>query len=531
MDKMFFSRLNFKLIAIILLVLVPILILLSIFTTANLQSDLIATCARNTYNTSEIIKNSTRYSMVLNLKGDVNEILHNIGKNKDIDVVKIYDKKGVIRYASDSSYLYQSVGINSRTCSPCHDHTIPLEKLSVEDRTMIVDSADIRDLVILNPIENDPDCYNAACHAHDKDATILGILEMRVPLEKIDAIVDHNVANVLTNSLIGTILSGILIIVLITIMVNKPLKKISHGINEIGKGNLSYKITVDTQDELGDVATQLNEMSDKLLDANKEINEWNVKLNKKVKEKSEELKVLYNQVIQVERLASLGKLSATVAHELNNPLAGILNFAKLIIRKLKKLQTEDEYEKILEHLQLIAEESDRCGKIVKDLLLFSHRGDEEFTIESTTAIMNKAATLMNHHLEINKITLEKEYQNKDVYIKCNPQKIQQALMSLMMNAVDAMNENGKITLRLSIEDQKVVIRVADTGTGINPQDIDHIFEPFYTTKDTGKGTGLGLSVVYGIVQNHNGSINVEKTNTEGTTFKMSFPLIEGNAYT
>jgi two-component system NtrC family sensor kinase len=228
--------------------------------------------------------------------------------------------------------------------------------------------------------------------------------------------------------------------------------------------------------------------------------------------------------MQIEKLASLGKLSATVAHELNNPLEGILTYSKLISKKIRNNSDNGDFTKILSFLDLISEESARCGKIVKDLLLFSHRGDDEMNEESLETIIDKSVTLIHHHLEINKITLVKEYPNNDINVHCNSQKIQQALMSLLINAIEAMPNGGTITVALTKTPDLAVVRIIDEGTGILEKDLPNIFEPFYSTKEASKGTGLGLAVVYGIINNHGGQVVVEKTSPRGTTFKITLPI-------
>jgi two-component system NtrC family sensor kinase len=277
------------------------------------------------------------------------------------------------------------------------------------------------------------------------------------------------------------------------------------------------------------MATQFNDMSGKLDLAYKEIKQWSETLNEKVKEKTEELKKIYDQIIQIEKLASLGKLSATVAHELNNPLEGILTYSKLISRKLQKVQKDNEFEKVLEYLCLISEESSRCGRIVKDLLLFSHRGDEEFTEENLEAIVDKCILLINHHLEIHKIKLDKECEDSTLNIVGDSQKIQQALITILINAIEAMPNGGTLQVKSRKEnDATAAIRIIDEGYGISEKDLPHIFEPFYSTKQKSKGTGLGLAVAYGIIDHHKGKIEVENTSPKGTTFKITLPIKKNN---
>ncbi|RPI60536.1 MAG: HAMP domain-containing protein, partial [Ignavibacteriales bacterium] len=307
---------------------------------------------------------------------------------------------------------------------------------------------------------------------------------------------------------------------------NKPIKKIREGIEEVGNGNLDYKIEIDSKNELGQVARRFNEMSSKLDDAYKEIKNWSETLNDKVSEKTDELKNIYEQVNQIEKLASLGKLSATVAHELNNPLAGILTYSKLITKKLQALQKDSEYKKIIEFLELISHESARCGQIVKDLLIFSRSERDVFAKENLLNIIDNSVTVLKHHLDIHGITLVKEYDALPIELYCNAHKIQQALMSLLMNSIEAMPNGGKIIISLTLEKNNIVLRIIDEGTGISDKDLPHIFDPFFSTKEASNGTGLGLAVSYGIIANHKGKIEVEKTSNQGTTFRVVLPQNE-----
>ena len=526
MKNSFFNRLSVKLILIISATLLFLLIIQTILAVSTLRHDLISAFAQNTYRFSEIIKNATLFEMKENNKNDISEIVKHIGKDKGLEAVRIYDKKGTIVYSVDSTEINFNVDINSGSCNPCHSSAKPIEKLSIDDRLKFEeDAAGNRSLVLLNPIENSVDCYTSDCHAHDNSVKVLGVLEVKVSLANIDTIVETNVKSVIEHSLIGTIVISVLIGFLITVFVNKPINKINEGIEELSKGNLNYKISLNSRDELGQVALQFNDMSGKLDKAYQEIKEWNETLNEKINEKTEELKSVYNQVIQIEKLASLGKLSATVAHELNNPLEGILTYTKLISKKIRKEEEEEKFSNILNFLDLISDESARCGKIVKDLLLFSQREGDETSDADLINIIEKSITLISHHLKLNNIKLIKDFDLESLIIKCNNQKIQQALMSLLMNAVESMNEGGKIIIKLNTDDDQVVLRIVDEGCGISEEALPNIFEPFFTTKKDKSGTGLGLSVAYGIIKSHKGIIEVEETSPGGTTFKITLPRI------
>jgi two-component system NtrC family sensor kinase len=474
--------------------------------------------------------------MLLNRREDVHQIINTIGTEKGVQGIRIYNKQGTIIFSTDSAELDKNVDVTAEACIVCHNSKVPLNTLSNQNKMRIFATSDRnRVLGLINPIRNENDCSSAECHAHSPKIQILGVLDVMVSLSELDSIKHETTETTIINSALITVVIGLTCGVFILLLVNAPMKKLFKGIEEVGKGNLDYKISVQSKDELGVMAVRFNEMSGKLDSAYKEIKEWSENLNAKVLEKTEELKNIYGQVLQIEKLASLGKLSATVAHELNNPLEGILTYSKLIAKKLREAfpnreiqPNRENTDKLLVYLDLISSESSRCGKIVKDLLLFSHQEDDEFSHTDIIPVIDKSISLISHHLEINNIKLNKEYCADALLIYCNPQKIQQAIMALLINSIEAMNHGGNITVKLNIENIFVCIRIIDEGSGISGKDLPHIFEPFYSTKESAaggaKGTGLGLAVVYGIITQHKGKVEVEKTSPSGTTFLVTLPL-------
>jgi len=526
------NRLSIRLIFSISIILIIILTIYTYISITHLDNYLTRISFNNANNISDVIKKSTRYSMLLNRREDVHEIIKTIGTEKGVKGIRIYNKQGSIIFSTDSAELNKNVDVTAEACIVCHNSEVPLNTLSSQNKMRIFTAADNnRVLGLINPIRNEEDCSSAECHAHSPKIQILGVLDVMVSLSELDSIKRETAKSTMINSAVITVAIGLTCGVFILLLVNAPMKKLYKGIEEIGKGNLDYKISVRSKDELGIMAVRFNEMSDKLDLAYKEIKEWSENLNIKVLEKTEELKNIYSQVLQIEKLASLGKLSATVAHELNNPLEGILTYSKLIAKKLREnfpsgenLPNGQNTQNLLIYLDLISSESSRCGKIVKDLLLFSHQEDNEFSRVDIIPVIDKSITVINHHLEINRIRLIKEYCSESLMIYCNPQKIQQALMALLINSIEAMNQGGKIIVRLGIENKFLLVRVIDEGTGISDKDLPHIFEPFYSTKEAQKGTGLGLAVVYGIITQHKGKVAVEKTSPYGTTFLVALPL-------
>jgi len=436
MKTKLWNRLSFRLIVSISVILVFILAVYTYISINNLDEYLTRHSFINAYNISEVIKKSTRYSMLLNRREDVHQIIKTIGTEEGVRGVRIYNKQGTIIFSTDTTELFHKVDLTAEACIVCHNSSIPLNTLTNQNKMRIFTTpGDQRVLGLINPIYNETDCSSADCHAHSPKIQFLGVLDVMVSLNQLDSIKTETAKTTIINSALITIIIAFACGVFVLLLVNIPIRKLTKGIDEVGKGNLNYKISIASRNELGLMAVRFNEMSAKLDSAYNEIKDWSENLNKKVHEKSEELKNIYSQVIQIEKLASLGKLSATVAHELNNPLEGILTYSKLIARKLKESSDNGSNSKLIDYLELISDESSRCGKIVKDLLLFSSKGDNEFIKTNIIDVVNKSINLIDHHLEMHKINLIKEYQfdstrspDGDLNIYCNPQKIQQALM-------------------------------------------------------------------------------------------------------
>ena len=253
----------------------------------------------------------------------------------------------------------------------------------------------------------------------------------------------------------------------------------------------------------------------------------NANVHKNIKEAYQDLKEVQEQIVWTEKLASLGKLAATIAHEINNPLAGVLNYIRLIIKQLSRNRfSHEKFEDILRYLKIMESETARCGEIVKDLLSFARR--TKITMESNRIedIINKTLNLISHELEMKELQVKKNIAPNLPKIKCDFKQIQQVLLNLMYNASEAMPNGGALTVAANKADGgKALIEVAisDTGCGISEKNMENIFEPFFTTKEEGKGVGLGLSVVYGIIAKHNGTISVESEPGKGSTFKVRLP--------
>lgn len=514
------SRLSFLFASIFLFIMG----IYAYYNITTVKTNLSHACMQNAYNISDVIKKSTRYGMLINSKEHVTQIIKTIATEQGVIGIKIFNKEGYVSYSSDPNEIGTKVELEHYACNSCHSIKPTPENLPFEKLINKSDGV----LTLINPIINEKSCYDADCHAHKQTDKLLGIISLQVSTEIVDNIVNSTTNNTLVGILITFCSLVVLSMLMIRFFINKPIKKLYTGINEIANGNLDYKIEYQSDDELGLMAKKFNEMSEKLNAAYTEIKDWSENLNKKIEQKNNELKNIYEQIVQVEKLASLGKLSATVAHELNNPLEGILTYTKLLIKKLDRFNEPEKFKDFINILTLIADESARCGRIVKDLLQFAHKEETNFISYNVNEIADKAVNLMSHHFQINNIKIVKDYKEENLTIECDPQRIEQALIAVLVNSVEAMNQGGEIKISISKEMDNAAIRITDQGSGIAPEIIHQIFDPFFTTKNKVKDTGLGLSVVYGIVQQHHGRVFVEDTSIRGTTIKISLPIKQKN---
>ncbi len=524
------GSISFKLFVVLVgtLTIVSIIFTVSIVNTQTRQ--MMAVELHNANATADLIRSSIHHSMLVNRKEDAYRIIHSITDESHVLKIRLYNKQGVITYSTASEEEKVQVDLMADACIICHDTTPPLVAIPYESRWRIIgESGAPRILELTTPIENEHSCSQSGCHPSPETVSILGILDVLISLQQVDASIAESRSRMVVSSIFLIVAVSSAFGLLLRILVGRPVRKMKEGTKQIASGNLAYEIPYNSGDELGDLARSFNKMTTELRSAHNEIKQWSQTLEVKVRLKTEELKKTQSQLIQIEKMASLGKLSASVAHELNNPLEGILTYAKLIAKRIRKQEQIDERtQDILNDLDLIVTETSRCGTIVKNLLLFSRKQVGDFETFSINSIIEKTVRLVEHHLRISKVELETAYSSNDMKLYCNPNQIQQAILAICVNAVEAMPNGGTLKITAGRDETAGTIRVkiSDTGMGIAPEDIPHIFEPFFTRKTEGKGVGLGLSIVYGIVERHGGEIDVESKVGEGTVFTLTLPQTE-----
>jgi two-component system NtrC family sensor kinase len=479
------------------------------------------------FRASSFIKKSLEVEMMEKERDHIHRTVRQLGAEPGMEAIRIYNDRGEIRFSSQSAEIGTSVALDSDACRSCHANGGSPTLLPSGQETQIYTEGDRgRILGILNPIMNDPGCASAGCH--DPEQRVLGVLDVQLSLAGVDAAM---AAATWRSGLVGLgiiFVSALVIALIVYNAIHLPAKELQRGTEALAGGDLDVVIDLRRSDELGQLARSFNEMARNLKTADAELRDWSQTLEERVTEKTAELESISRQMIQVERAASLGRMAATVAHELNNPLSGIVTYSRVIARKVEKGMGEGEpRDKIIEELDLIRSESMRCGRIVKDLLTYARESPHEFKPERLNELMDRVTNLAGHHLHLGSVEVNVLHDVADDAVVCDGDQIVQALLALVINAVEAMPEGGQLTLRTaageSDPDRQVTLVVEDTGTGIPEAIRGRIFDPFFSTKAETSGVGLGLAVVYGIVSRHGGTIRVDSGPDAGTTFVIELP--------
>jgi two-component system NtrC family sensor kinase len=617
-----FKKIGFKLIVAVGITAIVTIGIFSYFNIRTHSSSLLAEVERSANQLSETIKHSTRYDMLLNQRESINRIINTIGEQPGIREVRVLNKVGEIIYSSHQGDVGKVIDKKEESCYSCHAANKPLTRLPIKDRTRIFrpvgDSS--RVMGIISPIYNEKSCWSADCHAHSSSQTILGVLDITISLAEVDKQIRKSEMEIVVFSISAVIALSFIIGFFVRRWVDKPVKELLNATNQVGTGNLNYIIKDRGDDELGMLARSFNNMTKKLSEARL-------------------------QLFQSDKMASLGRLAAGVAHEINNPLTGVLTYSSFLLKR-----TQDNPE-LQEDLKVIVRETKRSREIVKSLLDFARQSVPKKNEANVNEIIEHSISVVENQLTINHVKLIKNFDNNLPNITVDANQLQQVFINLIVNALDALNKEGGIitiatsqirlspygithikkavcpkrhdlmdnetkiegmpSIKLKIKnDEKegfinldpvygkdnhiyeftpdlkkeifvscpqcnvsliepdnkcpkcgspiftfevlgqgffegcinkscnwqrwdvvdsgglkdyIEIKISDNGCGISKEDLPKIFEPFFTTKGQ-KGTGLGLAVIWGIIDNHNGTITVESELNKGTTFTIHLPL-------
>lgn len=619
---MFFNRIGLRLIFIVALASLIIIGVYAYFNVKSQGTSLISEVERHANQLGETVISSTRFDMMLNQRDRIQKIINSIGSQPQIRDVRIINKIGEIIYSSDTNNINKMVDKRTESCYACHAEDRPLEQISITERTRIfrVHPDSNRVLGIITPIYNEKSCWQSDCHAHPQNQKVLGVLDVSISLAEVDKEIVKREWEIVAFAVVAIIALGLLISFFVRRWVSNPVNDLLYATQQVSQGNLNYTIKDLGENEIGKLGESFNNMTKKLSEARM-------------------------QLFQSDKMASLGRLAAGVAHEINNPLTGVLTYSSFLLKRTKDNQ------EIQEDLNIIVRETLRSREIVKSLLDFARQSVPKKSNANLGEIIDKSINVIENQLALKQIKIKKQIGYNPPKLVVDANQIQQVFINLFVNASDAMDkQGGSITIatrhislsplgvaqikkaacpkRHSLVDNEfkiegipaikvkvisngkqgiihfdpiygrhhnsfdigfsitkdskfvcpecdtsliipdkscpkcgapvlmfdvagqgicevcssensnwekwdfvdsaglkefVEIKIIDTGIGIKKDDLPKIFEPFYSTKGQ-RGTGLGLAVIWGIIDNHNGTINVESEVGKGTTFIIRLPL-------
>jgi two-component system, NtrC family, sensor kinase len=486
---------------------------------------------------SDVIKQSTTDYMLRNDRQGLYRTIQTIASQPGMEKIRIFDQDGKINYTTDAGEENHIVDKSAEACYGCHAQSQPLARLNRTDRFRIYRNAEGgRVLGIITPIENRPGCSNAACHAHPADQQILGVIDTNLSLARADVQLAESSSRMIVYTGCALLLIVCLSWFFIWRVVGKPVKALERGTERLAAGELGYQIEVRSEDEIGDLARSFNEMSRQLQTEHAQNLAWTHTLEARVEQKTSELKRAHEHALHTEKMASVGKMAAVLAHEINNPLSGMLTYSKLLRKWMERdwspdaikdsRNEEERHQEIRDALDLIASESRRCGDLVKNLLTFSRTTPMNLQPTDLNQVIDRSLRLVQHQLDLAGVHVEPQFDANLPLAPCDAAQIEQVLLALIMNAIDAMPQGGNLWLNTSFDPELARIRiiVRDDGTGIPPEILPRLFEPFLTTKETGRGVGLGLAISRSILERHSGSIEVQSELGRGTTFTLTLPM-------
>jgi two-component system NtrC family sensor kinase len=471
---------------------------------------------------SETIIRTTHNAMLAGHTDDAYQAMGQAGANEDIKNIRLIDKNGIVRFSLlRSEVVNKPMDKNSDpSCRTCHmDHTPKIDASTMDRSRIFVDADGEEVLGLTKGIYNQPGCSAAKCHYHPSGANLLGVLDIVVSMRGILSRMDIYRNNMFVELIFLILALALCMYLLLGKLIIQPVKTLLEHTRALSRGE--WKLIENAPyDEIGELAESFNEMTVNLKKAREDSEKWATTLESRVEERTRQIQEMQSVLIRSEKLASLGELSAGIAHELNNPLTGIVLHASILNRNA--VLSPD----MKEDLTTIMNEADRCARIVKNLLDFSRKTEPQKAMKNVNDTIDLALALVENLAVFQDIEIVREYSPDLPELLMDAGQMEQVFVNMFVNASQAMEDGGKLTIKTDLESEgsSVAVRIEDTGSGIRKELLGKIFDPFFTTKGQGEGTGLGLNISRNlIVQKHFGEISV-KSKPGSTCFTVRLPI-------
>lgn len=523
--------LKFKVVFYLAIALTLAMLVFTVLVVRHQRDELMREAVSHVAQISDVIKNSTRFAMLTNQPNYVDSIIRDVGNQGSIEKVRILNKDGTIIHSTFLPELGLKVDRKAEACVLCHRSDAPLEQVPQSQRSRIfTTSGNRRMLGSMDVIRNEPSCYTANCHVHSKSQPVLGVLDIVYSLDDIDRKMRTSAITMASLSLGFILIAALSVGFFVHRLVYVPLRDLEAGAKRLASGDLEQAIPVRSPDEFGQLAASFNAMTAALRNSQAELREWGHTLEQKVEKRTQELRIAEAETARTEKLASVGLLAAGIAHELNNPLTGILTFTTLLRKKIPDGNPD------AEDLDLVIRETKRCAAIIRRLLDFAREKTPEKKFADLNQVIEDTARIIERPASFRDIEIAMNLDPELPQVWVDADLIKQVIMNMLVNAQHAIEHEGSITVRTrrlaqpkSVDSDvgpvpMVEISIIDTGCGIPENNLKRIFDPFFTSKEVGKGTGLGLSVSHGIVRAHGGAIEVESVVGKGSTFRIYLPV-------
>jgi len=486
---------------------------------------------------AETIRLSINHDMLANRREGVREVIVSVGEHSGIAGVRLFNKEGRISYSSREEEVGRVVDKQAEACITCHAESEPYRNLDLEDRSRIyTDPQRGKTLATIYVIRNEEGCHPAGCHALPNAQSVLGVLDVAMSLEPTQDRLFASTRYAILISLGAVVLITGALFLLIRQSVRQPVNRLIAATRQVAEGDYKLQLPSGAADEIGFLARSFNEMMESLNTSQRD-------LEQKVAQKAQELRTAQFQVVQAEKLSSVGLVAAGIAHELNSPLMAIVTFAHMVQKKVPPGSQEHE------DIRMILHEADRCAAIIRTLLDFSRDQSQEPHIElcEIPKLIDRAMEILKVETRSRGIDIDTTVPDDLPLVEANTVQLTQVFVNLLLNAIQAMPDGGRITITADATTRSVYpsvklppgprrsllrVRFRDSGTGIASTDLDKVFDPFFTTKPVGQGSGLGLSVSHAIITRHRGTILVTSDGKSGAEFTVLIPVAEpivGNA--